>query len=83
MSSSAASHSAITATPGIPGDSGSAFLDGQGRALGVLSTVALAPLTGSNGVGDVSREVSYMRANGGPQATIAQGTEPFTGGRLP
>ena len=40
-----------TATPGIPGDSGSGFLDADGRALGVLSTVAIAPLAGSNGVG--------------------------------
>jgi hypothetical protein len=33
------SHTVYTATPGIRGDSGSAFLDRSGRALGVLSTV--------------------------------------------
>src|SRR3954464_10050931 len=32
-------HTVYTATPGIPGDSGSAFLDQNGNALGVLSTV--------------------------------------------
>ena len=68
-----------TATPGIPGDSGSAFMDATGKALGVLSTVQLAPLAGSNGVGDVSREVAYMHAHGGPAANIVDGTEPFTG----
>jgi len=72
-------HSVYTATPGIPGDSGSAFMDATGKALGVLSTVELAPVTGSNGVGDVSREVAYMHAHGGPAANIVDGTEPFTG----
>ena len=36
------SHTVYTATPGIPGDSGSAFLSRTGAALGVLSTVAIA-----------------------------------------
>src|SRR3954449_13460125 len=72
------SHNVYTATPGIPGDSGSAFLDANGSALGVLSTVQLAPLAGSNGVGHVSREVAYMHSHGGPAANIVQGTEPFT-----
>jgi hypothetical protein len=70
-------------TPGIPGDSGSAFIDKQGRAFGVLSTLQIAPLAGSNGVGDVAREVAYMRAHGGPQATLANGTEAFRGPLLP
>ena len=69
-----------TLTPGIPGDSGSAFLDGQGRALGVLSTLALAPLPASNNVSGIGPAVQYMLANGGPQVTLANGTEPFTGG---
>ena len=72
-------HTVYTATPGIPGDSGSAFLDGSGRALGVLSTVALAPYPLSNGVGDLSREIAYARTHGLPGLTLAMGTEPFTG----
>jgi len=76
-------HSVFTVTPGVPGDSGSAFIDKQGRAFGVLATLAIAPLAGSNGVGDVSREVSYMRSHGGPQAQLALGTEPFRGPLLP
>ena len=77
------SHDVYTATPGIPGDSGSAFIDAQGRAFGTLSTVALAPLPASNGVSDLTRELAYMEANTALDVTLAQGTEPYTGGRLP
>jgi hypothetical protein len=72
-------HHVYTVTPGIPGDSGSAFIDDQGRAFGTLSTVQAAPAPASNGVGDVSREIDYMLAHGGPSVTLAQGTEPFNG----
>jgi hypothetical protein len=72
------SRTVYTATPGIPGDSGSAFLNGSGQAIGVLSTVALAPLAGSNGVGDLSRELAYARAHGFSDLQVANGTEPFT-----
>jgi hypothetical protein len=73
------SHDVYAATPGIPGDSGSAFLDKNGRALGVLSTVQIAPVAGSNGVGDVGREVAYMQAHSSLSAvSIALGTQPFT-----
>ncbi len=39
-------HSVFTVSPGIPGDSGSAFIDKQGRAFGALSTLQIAPLAG-------------------------------------
>ena len=71
------SHNVYTVTPGIPGDSGSAFVDNQGRALGTLSTVQLAPLAGSNGVGDLAKELAYAKANGMSGLSLAQGTEPF------
>jgi hypothetical protein len=77
------SHGVYTVTPGIPGDSGSAFIDRQGRAFGVLSTLQIAPRVGSNGVSDVSRAVAYMESHGGPDVTLANGTEPFTGPLLP
>jgi hypothetical protein len=78
------SHTVYTATPGIPGDSGSAFLSKTGAALGVLSTVAIAPVTGSNGVGDLQRELSYMKANSAFSGVeLALGTEPFRAGSLP
>jgi hypothetical protein len=73
------SHNVYTATPGIPGDSGSAFLNSTGAALGVLSTVQIAPLAGSNGVGDINLELNYMRAHSsfiGVQ--LALGTQTFS-----
>jgi len=76
-------HTVYTITPGIPGDSGSAFLDADGNALGVLSTVAIAPLAGSNGVGDVSKEIAWANTRGGQSISLVAGTEPFTGGLLP
>lgn len=54
-----------TATPGIPGDSGSGFLDDQGRAVGTLSTVVIAPLAGSNGLGNLARELAFARQHSG------------------
>ena len=77
-------HWVNTITPGIPGDSGSAFLDASGRALGILSTLGVAlPSGGTNGVGDLSRELNYMHTHGGPAATLVNGTEPFNGTQVP
>ena len=73
------SHPVYTVTPGVPGDSGSAFLDADGKALGVLSTLAIAPLAGSNGVGDLSHELQYAQANSGIAGlALVPGTEPFS-----
>jgi hypothetical protein len=70
----------FTLTPGIPGDSGSAFLDASGRAMGVVSTVAVAPVPASNGVGSIQRELQYLVAKGGlGTVALAIGTEPFDG----
>jgi hypothetical protein len=77
-------HTVYTVTPGIPGDSGSAFLDPNGRALGVLSTVAIAPLAGSNGVGDLNRELNYLHAHTSfTGVQLALGTQAFNGNQLP
>jgi hypothetical protein len=71
------SHIVLTLTPGVPGDSGSAFLNEDGQAFGVLSTLQIAPLAGSNGVGDLQRELAYARAHGFPGLQLVAGTEPF------
>jgi hypothetical protein len=71
------SHDVYTATPGIPGDSGSGFLNANGGAIGTLSTVQLAPLAGSNGVGDLAKEIAYMKAHGFGGTNLVPGTEPF------
>ena len=73
------SHPVYTVTPGIPGDSGSGFMSADGTALGVLSTVAIAPLAGSNGVGDLGKELAYAQANSGIAGlSLVNGTEPFS-----
>lgn len=73
------SHPVYTVTPGVPGDSGSAFLDAEGNALGTLSTLALAPLAGSNGVGDLSHELTYAQEHGPLSGLrLVPGTEPFS-----
>jgi hypothetical protein len=66
-----------TVTPGIPGDSGSGFMDAKGNAFGVLSTVAIAPLAGSNGVGNLRKELAYANAHGMSGVAVAPGTSPF------
>ena len=77
-------HTVYTVTPGIPGDSGSGFLDKNGRAFGVLSTVAIAPLAGSNGVGDVANELTYLHGHTSfTGVNLVNGTESFSGGKLP
>jgi hypothetical protein len=73
------SRNIYTVTPGIPGDSGSGFLNASGQAIGTLSTVTIAPTAGSNGIGDLSRELAYARANGFGDLQLVAGTRPFQG----
>ncbi|MGI8983351.1 MAG: serine protease [Acidimicrobiales bacterium] len=78
------SHMASTISPGVPGDSGSAFLDAGGRALGVLSTLNVGLPGGlSNGVGDLGRELDYLASHTSFSVRLALGTTPFSGNRLP
>jgi hypothetical protein len=71
------SHIVATVTPGVPGDSGSGFMNEDGQAFGVLSTLQIAPLAGTNGVGDLQRELAYARSHGFPGLQLVAGTEPF------
>lgn len=71
------SHIVVTLTPGIPGDSGSGFMNEAGQAIGVLSTLQIAPLAGTNGVGDIGKEIAYARAHGFPGLELVPGTQPF------
>jgi hypothetical protein len=71
------SHVVVTVTPGVPGDSGSGVVNEAGQAIGVLSTLQLAPLAGTNGVGDLQRELAYARSHGFPELHLVNGTEPL------
>ena len=44
--------------------------------------MAIAPLAGSNGVGDVAKELAYANSTGGFGVTLANGIEAFTGSLL-
>ncbi|WP_433623598.1 hypothetical protein [Nocardia sp. CA-120079] len=75
-------HALVAPTPGIPGDSGSAFLDRDGHALGTLSTLGFAlPIV--NNIGDIAHELAYARAHSGIAGLrLVLGTEPFKSNRL-
>ncbi len=90
VQSSAWSHTVYTLTPGIPGDSGSAVLDADGHALGILVTLALAPLPASNGVTDLGQALQYANDHLGQRNTLPgevtlvhEETEPFRAALLP
>jgi hypothetical protein len=71
-------HEVYTVTPGIPGDSGSAFIDADGDAVGALSTLNLAPLPLSNGVSDLAKALEYARAHSEfTDLELELGTVPF------
>lgn len=73
------SHVVTTSPPGVPGDSGSGFLNGQGDAIGILSTLDVVPDPGANGVGDLAHELAYMHAHSPFTAVqLVPGTEAFS-----
>ncbi len=70
-----------TSSPGVPGDSGSGFMDARGRAAGVLSTlsvgISLTPV--SNTMGDLYRELNYAKLYSGISGLfLAKGTRAFS-----
>ncbi|MFL6025187.1 MAG: trypsin-like peptidase domain-containing protein [Marmoricola sp.] len=70
-----------TSNPGIPGDSGSGFMDAKGHPVGVLSTLSiglsLTPV--SNTMGNIVRELSYAKLYGGISGLyLAKGTRAFS-----
>ncbi len=49
-----------------------------GKAIGVLSTLGLAPLPASNNIGDLAKELAWAQANSGIGGLqLVNGTEPF------
>lgn len=71
-----------TGSPGIPGDSGSGYLDARGRAAGVLSTInvglSLTPVT--NTMGNLVYELAWAQKYSGIKGlTLVNGTRAFSG----
>jgi hypothetical protein len=60
-----------TATAGIPGDSGSGVMLGDGRAHGTVSTLILLPWTAANGITVLDSALDYMAAKKGWSPTLA------------
>jgi hypothetical protein len=80
-------HVVNTVTPGIPGDSGSAFLDKDGKALGDLSTLGVGLPGGVvNNVSDLDHELNYLRAHSSgslADVRLVLGTEAFNPNQVP
>ncbi len=77
------SEQVYTVSPGIPGDSGSAYMNSSGAALGVLSTVEFAPVPASNGVGTLAKELAYANSATGLGLKVATGTKAFSSIPIP
>jgi len=71
-------HTVVTVIPGVPGDSGSGYVDSEGRAFGVIRTFGPGPLLGSNGITDLGKALRYMAEHSDLDVTLALGTESFT-----
>jgi len=69
-----------TANAGIPGDSGSGFMDGRGRVAGVLSTINVGLLSGvSNTMGNLAAELRFAQKYSGIKGLVlVKGTRGFT-----
>ncbi|RHW24589.1 hypothetical protein D0Z08_24030 [Nocardioides immobilis] len=75
------SHTIYSPSPGIPGDSGSGYVDGDGRAMGTLSTLVIDTVLW-NGLGDLASELRYARRHSGIVGLkLEVGTIPFDDSR--
>lgn len=75
-------HVVVTTPPGVPGDSGSGYLDSEGEAFGVLSSLLLP--TGANGVTDIAQALDYAAEFGRiGRVELVPGTAPFSPDALP
>lgn len=78
------SHIVATTTPGFPGDSGSGYLDGNGRAFGVLSTIFTEDGVIFNGVADLAMALDYAAGHSDLDGiAVVDGTEPFSAAGVP
>jgi hypothetical protein len=55
-------------------------MDADGKAFGILSTLNLEPAPGTNGVGDLGKELAYANEHGGDEisdVSLENGTSAF------
>lgn len=60
-----------TATPGVPGDSGSGVMTRDGSALGVLVTIGATPFPASNGVSHLDTLLAWAKEHAGVDVRLA------------
>ena len=73
-------HALYSLPPGVPGDSGSGFLSEGGKAIGVLSTLGILPMAGSNNITDLGKALAFAQEHSGiPGLRLVRGTRPFSG----
>jgi len=74
------SHQVRGSVSGVPGDSGSGYLSDGGLAVGVLSTIALFPDTGSNNISDLAHVLRFAKRHSGIAGLrLVKGTRAFSG----
>jgi hypothetical protein len=74
------SHMVRGSVSGVPGDSGSGYLSNGGLAVGVLSTIALFPDTGSNNISDLAHVLRFAKRHSGIAGLrLVKGTRAFSG----
>jgi hypothetical protein len=78
-------HTVATVPPGVPGDSGSGYVSGDGSALGLLSTLNIAPQAGTNSVSDLRSALDYANDSGDldDEVELVPGDAPFTPNPVP
>src|SRR5690348_2279965 len=72
-----------TGNPGIPGDSGSGFMDAYGHPVGVLSTISvgLSVTPVSNTMGNIVKELAFAKRHSGISGLyLVKGTRAFSAG---
>ncbi len=75
-------HVVATVPQGVPGDSGSGYMDAQGNAFGSLSSL-MAPTT-TNGVADIAQALAYGAEKGAVgEVSLVPGDRPFSSSGLP
>ncbi len=74
------SHQVRSTVSGVPGDSGSGYLSDGGRAVGVLSTIAIFPDTGANQISDLEHVLRFAQRHSGIDGLrLVRGTRDFSG----
>lgn len=72
-------HTVYLLPPGVPGDSGGGFMNGDGQIVGVLVSLNGLP-PGTNGLTDLAQALAYAQKHSGIKGLeLVKGTESFSG----